>query len=75
MDRKLPEKFGSLNRFTMWQVQLDKNRWVFWDENFEGEESVKDIQLNCVQLVSNMMQLADCSVERFTVFCPKARIA
>ena len=59
----------------MWQVQLDKNRWVFWEENFEGKESVKDIQLNCVQLVSNMVQLADCSEEKVTVLCPKARIA
>jgi len=59
----------------MWLVHLDKNRWVFWEENFEGKESVKDIQLNCEQLVSNMKQLADCSEERDTVLCPKALTA
>ena len=59
----------------MWLVNLDKSLWVFWEENFEGKEGVKDIQLNCVQLVSNMMQLADCSEERVTMLCPKARRA
>jgi hypothetical protein len=56
----------------MWLVNLDKSLWVFWEENFEGKEGVKDIQLNCVQLVSNMMQLADCSEERVAMLCPKA---
>ena len=64
-----PKAKGPVSDFTL-DVNELKTLAV---ENFEGKESIKDIQLSCVQLVSNMVQLADCSEERVTIFCPNAR--